>query len=354
MQLRVTIKDIAALAEVSPGTVDRVIHQRGNVSKKARERIERAMRELDYEPNIIASTLAYNRTLRIVALLPDHRSDAYWEQPYSGIEKAAIAVRHYGVQVEWVFFDLNRPTDFLEKAQSVLASEPESLLFAPIFLEESERVLEQCANNGVPAVLINTNLENQPALCYVGQDSYQSGVLAGKLLHLGLQSGDEIALLNLDKEIEHAQHLIEKERGLRDYFSTHPPHIQVIRCDLEAFEDVDQLRLNLMDLLHEHPKITGMFVTNSRAYRVIEALERTQYSNLRIVGFDLIPANLHYLSADRIAFLINQNPVQQGYQAIMNIVNHLIFKKPVERIQYLPLDIVVAENASYYMAKRFY
>lgn len=355
MQLRVTIKDIAALAEVSPGTVDRVIHQRGNVSKKARERIERAMRELDYEPNIIASTLAYNRTLRIVALLPDYRSDAYWEQPYSGIEKAALAVRHYGVQVEWVYFDLNRPADFLEKAQSVLASEPESFLFAPIFLEESEQVLKQCAHNGVPAVLINTNLEDQPALCYVGQDSYQSGVLAGKLLHLGLQSGDEIALLNLDKEIIHAKHLMEKERGLRDYFSTHhTPHIQVIRRDLEAFEDVDKLRANLLELLRDHPRITGLFVTNSRAYRVVEALEHTQYSKLRMVGFDLIPANLNYLAADRIDFLINQNPVQQGYQAIMNVVNHLIFKKPVDRIQYLPLDIVVAENASYYMANRYF
>jgi LacI family transcriptional regulator len=45
-----------------------------------------------------------------------------------------------------------------------------------------------------------------------------------------------------------------------------------------------------------------------------------------------------------IDFLINQNPVEQGYLGITCLFNHLLLKTTVEKVQYLPLDIVVTEN----------
>ncbi len=352
MHPRITIKDIAALSGVSPGTVDRVIHGRGNVSKKARELVERAMRELNYEPNLIASTLAYNRSLRITALIPEYQNDPYWEQPKSGIEKAALAVRHYGLQVEFAFFPMFSPPKFLEQAKALLDTRPDALLLAPLFREESQTVLQRCAAEKIPAALINTNLEDQQALCYVGQDSFQSGVLAGKLLHFGLQPEDTVAIINLDKQIMHARHLLEKERGLRAYFARYPKEaIGVIRADFENFEDPMALREFLSGLLKANPRLKGMFISNSRSYRILDAMAGQESPRLRMVGFDLLPANLAYLESNQIDFLINQNPVQQGYQAVISLFNHLILKKKVERVQFLPLDIVVSENYSYYVAK---
>jgi LacI family transcriptional regulator len=72
-------------------------------------------------------------------------------------------------------------------------------------------------------------------------------------------------------------------------------------------------------------------------------------SDIKIVGFDLLPPNLHYLRKNKISFLINQNPEQQGYQGLINIYNYLVLKKNVEPLQYLPLDIVVTENVQYYI-----
>ena len=103
--------------------------------------------------------------------------------------------------------------------------------------------------------------------------------------------------------------------------------------------------------LHNPPNLKGIFVTNSRAYKVVDSLEDELVRKLKIVGFDLVKPNLKYLNEDKISFLINQNPVQQGYRGIISIVNHLVFKKVVERNQYLPLDIVVKENAPYYLKK---
>ena len=52
MAERIRIKDIAERAGVSVGTVDRVLHDRPNVSKPAREKVEQALKEMNYQPNI--------------------------------------------------------------------------------------------------------------------------------------------------------------------------------------------------------------------------------------------------------------------------------------------------------------
>ncbi len=86
--MRIRIKDIANKAGVSVGTVDRVIHKRGRVAPEVQSRVEAVMTELGYRRNIIASALAYNRTISIHALIFEN-CDYYWEQTRYGIEKHA-------------------------------------------------------------------------------------------------------------------------------------------------------------------------------------------------------------------------------------------------------------------------
>ena len=76
---KIRIKDIALKAGVSVGTVDRVLHKRPNVSKEALEKVEKVLKEINYQPNAIASALAYNKRYKFFCLLPKHSSEAYWE-----------------------------------------------------------------------------------------------------------------------------------------------------------------------------------------------------------------------------------------------------------------------------------
>lgn len=63
MAERIRIKDIAERAGVSVGTVDRVLHDRPNVSKPAREKVEQALKEMNYQPNMYASALHTTRLI---------------------------------------------------------------------------------------------------------------------------------------------------------------------------------------------------------------------------------------------------------------------------------------------------
>lgn len=85
---RIRIKDIARLADVSVGTVDRVLHGRTGVSETSRKRVEEILKQLDYQPNMYASALASNKKYQFVCLFPQHKEGEYWTDVEAGIKRA--------------------------------------------------------------------------------------------------------------------------------------------------------------------------------------------------------------------------------------------------------------------------
>ncbi len=353
MSQRIRIKDIAEQTGVSIGTVDRVLHNRGHVSAEVRERVIKVMREMGYEPNIVARSLANNKKpLRIAVILPYFQQDLYWAQPKEGLERAAESVRHYGVVIDFHYFPLFEPKTYKEVVKRALQSQPEALLFAPVFLAESDFLIAETTRLGIPKVMINTHIEGTDALSYIGQDSYQSGVLAGRLLNFGLNDGDTAMVLNLDKEVQNARHLQAKQQGFKDFFLRHnTKSIEVLSEIFEDFDDPGKMKAWMDAQLEKHPRLNGFFVTNSRAYKLLNPLPLETQQRIKVVGFDLIEPNLKLLEENKIRFLINQNAWHQGYLGILTLVNHLILRKEAPPTQYLPLDIIVRENVEYYLKR---
>jgi LacI family transcriptional regulator len=353
MKKRVRIKDIANKVGVSTGTVDRVLHNRGNVAADVKKKILEAIEELEYERNHLASALAYNRTFKVTALLPNPKSDHYWKAPNKGVLKAAKSVKHYGLILDIVYFDLFDTKGFVHSALKVLEGKPSALLFPPLFVKEAKWLIEKCEEVNIPYVTFNTELKGTNYLCYIGQDSYQSGVLGARLLNFGVNEDETVCILNLDYSTKAAYHLLEKERGFNDYFTSNKRNkIKILKESFESFNDSNLLQAFLKDLLEKHPKLNGIFVTNSRAYKVVNCLKKITDRSIKIVGFDLVDENLKYLQENKIDFLINQNPNEQGYLSVMSIFKHLVLKEKVEKIQHLPLDIVVKENVKHYLIKQ--
>ena len=350
MSKRVRIKDIAKKAGVSKGTVDRVIHERGNVSADAKERVLQAMEELGYERNILASALAYNRTLKVAAILPRPEEDPFWAQPKSGIDRALQSLRDYGMTVDFYTFKDADRNDFDQQAKKLLSQSYDAVLVAPIFLKESSELLDKFDEMNIKYVLINTHIErtDKGFLCYIGQDSYYSGVLAAKLLNFGLPKGAQVAICHLEKAVYNSQHLIQKEKGFEDFFKQNSKNnIQVVKLKFEEVLDHDGLKAYIQQQLH--PGLQGIFVTTSKGHYIATILKELGREDIKLVGFDLIEENLKYLNDGVIDFLINQNPLKQGYLAMINIFNHFILKKEVKKMQHLPLDIVMPENVEYYL-----
>jgi LacI family transcriptional regulator len=346
----VRIKDIALKANVSTGTVDRVIHNRGRVAEDVKARVLKIVKELNYEPNLMARMLGSKKQYHLAALLPDHSYDAFWLAPKLGIEKAEQDLKQYGVAVEQFVFDPQSVDAYIAKAAEITQKKPDGILLSPIYYKETLPFFEKWREEKIPFVLFNTQIADYDPLSYIGQDSYQSGMVAGKLVHYGQPNPCSILIAHIDEEISNAQHLVKKEQGFRNYFTQNNLDHQynILRVELKRSSQSGFIK-KLDGVIEKTLDLKQIFVTTSQAYDVAKYLEQRHINNIKLIGYDLIPPNLHYLNKGNISFLINQNPKGQGYWGIYHLAEHLVFKKEVPILKYLPLDIVTNENLNYFL-----
>lgn len=345
----VRIKDIALKAKVSTGTVDRVLHNRGRVSEKVRDRILKIIEEMDYQPNLMARALGSNKSYRFAALVPDHQVDSYWLAPVLGIRKAAQELKQFGIHVMEYIFNPFEVDSFINQARQIGELEPDGILVSPIFYREVLPFFEEWKSLQIPFVLFNTQIAEFDPLSYIGQDSYQSGNLAGKLIHFGQPQGGSILVAHIDEEISNAAHLMKKEQGLRNYFSQNGlAQYSIVKAELSLSNTAKFIR-QLDELIESTPELGSVFVTTSKAHEIAKYFEQRFIKHIRIIGYDLLPQNIHYLNRNVVSFLINQNPFGQGYWGIHVLSDAIVLKKEVPLLKYLPLDIVTKENVNYFL-----
>jgi LacI family transcriptional regulator len=189
-------------------------------------------------------------------------------------------------------------------------------------------------------------------LGYIGQDSFQAGVIAGKLFETSIKSkSKKIIILNLGPTATNALHLLNKEKGLKQYFSGQND-TTIVNHEIVDFKNKDLMREEIQNILLTHTDINGILVTNSRSKYAAEILADLDLpKKICFIGFDLLPKNVDYLNKGIIDFLLNQNPEKQTELAIKRIADFLIFFREEPFTQYLPLDIIIKENVSYYLSQ---
>jgi len=343
----IRIKDIARLAGVSAGTVDRVLHNRGRVSDEALKKITEVMEQIDYKPNLIARTLGSNKKYTVAVLFPDPALDPYWEQANSGIEMAQAEWTQYGVTVDLFLFDLLDKDSFPKTAQKVLEAQPDGIVAAPIYYHESLPVFQLFKDREIPYVLFNTNIPEVTPMSFIGQDVYESGRVGAELMNIGQQEPGTFAVLHIDEDIHDSIHLLEKERGFRDFFTDRKKGFKIVDFTLNPKEKSFKDRLR--DLLAD-PNLKGVFVSTSKGTSVAAALlKEFGKRNVRLVGYDLLEQNMRYLKEGYIDFLINQNPKRQVNLGISHLINHLMFKRDAPTTDLFPLEVITTENLNSYL-----
>lgn len=350
---RVRITDIAQRAQVSVGTVDRVIHNRGEVSVKTRDRVLAIIRELNYEPDILARTLASKKTYRFASLIPEVSSDSeFWAIPAGGLDKALEQVKHFGVVHEKFTFGYFDRNAFRKSADEVLRSKPDGIIISPVFADLAEAFVSQCKEHNIPVVFINANIFNLPKLSFVGQDSFRSGMVAASLINYGLKRNSPVYIVNIISEKGTNMHILSREEGFKRYFSDMPKSNKLLKTINIQGNDLQRIYEVLGENISNdatNTKSGSIFVTNSRVFLVAEFLKHMHIKKFRLVGYDLLDVNIAHLQEGTIDFLISQKPFEQGYKSFMSLFDHLVMNKNIPTYQYLPIDIITRENIDYYV-----
>ncbi len=344
----IRIKDIAKLAGVSVGTVDRVLHNRGRVSEDALQKVTSVMNQIDYKPNLIARTLGSNKSYKVAALIPDPALDPYWAQSNLGIIQAQAEWAQYGVVIDTYPFDLYNKDSFDHIAREVVEDQPDGIVIAPIFYHESLPAFELFHSSEIPYVLFNTNIHEAKPLAFIGQNLNQSGRVGAQLMNLGQHGPGTFAVLHIDEDVQDSVHLLEKENGFREYFlEKSKSKFEIVAFNLNPLKP--SFKEEILKLINDD-SLKGIFVSTSKGTAVAASiLEHHGKNDIRLIGYDMLQDNLNYLKSGTIDFLINQNPKRQALLGISHLVNHLMFKKSAPTMDLFPLEVITQQNVDSYL-----
>jgi DNA-binding LacI/PurR family transcriptional regulator len=175
--VRPTVKDVAALANVSPKTVSNVLGGTITVAPGTRVRVEAAIDRLGYVPNLAARGLRSGRTGIIALVMPDLRTPFSAELAQDFVELAHE--RGLAVQIEQSWNDLGRTRELIAQARRHLV---DGVVLNPITAEQRDLVLTSGVGS-VPLVLLGEVLQDD--LDQVWVDSVDAGARMTRFL-LGL------------------------------------------------------------------------------------------------------------------------------------------------------------------------
>ena len=332
---------------MSIGTVDRVLHNRGEVAESTRKKILEIIEELDYKPNILASMLASKKSAIFATLLPQPPSaEGYWNKPYIGIRKRITELNQFSVQLESFMFSQTDPKSFKSEARKIIELKPDGVVLAPFFKKEALELLEELKANQIPFVFIDSEIKEAGQISYIGQNSYQSGLVSGKLLDIILPDGN-ILVLHFAKEMDNQNHLVQREKGFYEWFKNKPDNVHQLFTK-EVSDTDDEQWMETIKSVIEKNNIKGIFVTNSKVFYVGHLIEKFNLKGLKVIGHDLLTENSFYLKKDIVQFLICQRPEEQGYNAINKLFRHVVQKRKIELENYTSIDIITRENMDYY------
>lgn len=350
---KTTIQDVADHANVSVGTVDRVIHRRGKVSLAKKEKVEEAITALDFNPNLLARTLALGKHFVICSLFPETLNDeSYWSLPAKGLKQSAFDYRDFGIAIESSQYSLFNEQSFVENAKKILDLNPDGVILAPLFEKESLLFIKELEKKRIPYIFIDANIANQNNLSYIGPDSKGSGHLAGKFMSFLLEDKDPILVINMVKGLQNSAHVSAAEKGFFDFFekldSSNGRKICSLTIPSVRKEDVVR---ELTKYYIGNRGTKGVFVTNSKAHLISE-FHREHELDIKLIGFDLVEGNIREMRNGSIDFLISQSPIFQAYRAVQQFFDFFVYKNSPAPLEHVPLDIIAQENIEYYLNSR--
>lgn len=347
---KITINDVAKAAGVSKGTVDRVLHNRGEVSAKSKAKILKVIDELGYRPNFYASILASRKNFLISCLIPEFNNGEFWELTEKGVDQGTEYAGRFGININAVTYDQYDLESFQHACAKVLDSESSGVVIAPMFRNETLKFVKELSDRNIPYVYIDSKLEDDGYLAYYGMPMYRSGYLCADILTNG-HSVKKIHIIRIARDKRGlSDPTVTRRTGFIDYISEHYPDCVIDNTFIDPKDK--ESRYRTLDEMFAADRDPAKYIVmcNSRVHFVADYLRDRRIRTCRVVGFDVLDRNLLALRDGYVQVLIAQHSDRQAAAAISAITDYLIMHTtPAKKDNYTQMDILNRYNCDYYI-----
>lgn len=319
--MAVTQEQIAKLAGVSRGTVDRTLNNRGRVDPQVAERIRKIADELGYRPNRAGSLLVRTkRSLRIGVVLQSAET-AFMSTVLLEIEKARPHIQEMGAEL--LVYTTNN-IDLGEQLRLLDELEREKVDGIALTPVEDDRICDRINELfavGIPVVTFNTDMPGSRRLCYVGQDNYLSGRTCAGLMNILLGGIGTVLMVT-----GYVSNLSQQRRidGFSAEIRAEYPGIKLL--PLERCSDSGAIaREIVLRVLKETPEVNGLYFSAGGPEGGCAALQELGLQGkVRVIGHDCTPANVRFARAGLIDFLIDQDAHSQAIKPLEILLDYVL------------------------------
>jgi len=339
-----TIKQIASLAGVSRGTVDRVLNNRGTVNPETAAKVREIADLLNYTPNKLGKTLSTKKkNLKFGYILFGSTNDnPFFDDVVAGIEKKSKDLMEYGISVDTRFSGFRNPSDQVELIDQLMVSGINGLAITPINHPAVAKKIKEISDKGIPVITVNTDIENSGRLAYVGSNYLESGKTAGGLLRLFTGGKANVGIIVGSMDI-----LCHSERvnGFKQVLNGYGSEINIV--DIVENYDDDFISFEVTKaLLERHPEIDSLYLASAGVYGACRAVKSVNCGKkLKIISYDCVPATKLLIEDGTIDATITQQPNVQGSKPLSILFDYLVLNiTPKNDKYYTNHEIKIREN----------
>jgi LacI family transcriptional regulator len=328
--LHATLRDVADLAGVSTKTVSRVVNHQGEISQTTRLRVQVAIDQLDYRPNILARSLIHQRsnTLAVIA----------WGIDYFGPSRTVVGIEQEANELGYSLFLnlMSHPDGDHEPILDTLISRRvDGIIWAVPEVGNNRSWIQASRLDQLPPIVF-LSMEPRPGISIVSVDNCNGAKQA--VQHLLQQGRRKIGIITGPlawweaRERYRGWHEALGEAGLEA-----SPSLVIKSDDWSAVNGEQGMR----NLLAQVPDIDAVFASNDQialgALGSAHQLGRRVPQDLAIVGFDNIPEAAFFWPP---LTTIYQQLVDVGRIAVKNL-HEMIVARRSEREPLQPLSTIL-------------
>ncbi len=318
--MKLTIKDIARMADVSTATVSMILNNKDeNISPTTRERVLRIVKESNYIPNTMARSLVTRKTKTIGLIIPDIANPFFPELARGAEDRASEA--GYGI----IFCNTD---DDLEKEEKYINMLAEKMVDGIVFAHSAKRTGELASydRGSIPIILIDRDMESENVKGKVLVNNLEGAYQGVK--HLLERGYRKIAFITGALTSTTARDRLEGyKQALKEYgIAFDESYVKAGQYKSEwGIEAAEQL-------LREHIDFDAVFCGNDLiAISVIKTLKNSGFSipkDIGVVGFDDI--QMASMVEPELT-TVKQPNYEMGYKAVDLLIE--VLEKPDKQIE---------------------
>ncbi len=335
-----TLKDVAVLAGVSTKTVSRVVNNQGEISQETRQRVQQAIDQLGYRPNVLARSLIHKRTntLGVVA----------WGIDYFGPSRTVVGIEQQAHQLEYSLFlnlmaypDAGGSEDVLD---TLIAHRVDGIIWAVPEVGNNRAWLESAPMDQMPPIVF-LSMAPRPGLAIVAVDNLMGSKQATQ--HLIAQGRRKIGIITGPLAWWEARQRYAGWEAAMHAANLETPDSLLVQGEWTAAAGEQ----GMQKLLAQEPGIDAVFASSDQialgAMGAAHRLGKRIPQDLAIVGFDNMPESACFWPPLTTVYqqLINVGRIAVQTLHAMIEANHQSQIPPEATVTYVQPELIVRASS---------